>query len=80
MAKASWNNYQTNAFVQDTEALPDCSSVYQRGSKCLGKTMKLDGWCVLRPPLSVLEEMRMVRFGELLRDWGFYIEAQCKRL
>ena len=70
MAKASWNNYQTNAFVQDTEALPDCSSVYQAGQQMSGEND--ENWMVcIAPPLSVLEEMRMVRLANFFVTGDF---------
>ena len=74
MAKASWNNYQTKAFVQDTEALPDCSSVYQAGQQMSGENDEnwMDG--VYCAPVVCIGGNENGSFGELLRDWGFYMK------
>ena len=74
MAKASWNNYQTNTFAQDTEALPDRSSVYQVGQQTSEENDEnwVDGvYCV---PVVCIGGNEDGSFGELLRDWGFYMK------
>ncbi len=74
MAKASWNNYQTNTFAQDTEALPDRSSVYQAGQQTSGENDEnwVDG--VSCAPIVCIGGNEDGSFGELLRDWGFYMK------
>ena len=74
MAKASWNNYQTNTFAQDTEALPDRSSVYQAGQQTSGESDENWGDGVYCVPVVCIGENQEGSFGELLRDWGFYMK------
>lgn len=92
MAKASWNNYQTNTFAQDTEVLPDRSSVYQAEQQISGKGEGNrvdsiynqdnidnidDADNIVNKdyaPVVCIGENQNGSFGELLRDWGFYMK------
>lgn len=75
MAKASWNNYQTNMFAQDIEMLLDSSSVYHVGQQMSGEGDEdNDVSGVGGAPVVCIGEKTESSFGELLRNWGLYMK------
>lgn len=74
MAKASWNNYQTNTFAQNTETLPDRSSVYSLGLENATE----DDESLYNASAICIGENQNGSFGQVLCDWAFYMRRQVR--